>query len=110
MKVLALVNRVLLLLLGVSTGTVKLVGLPEEMLIFRNAGFSDPAIVAFGVLQIAAALLLLRDATIRAGSAVLGLTFVIATGVLFVNHVNVFGVASLLFIAMAALAYRTASR
>lgn len=110
MKALVLVNRVLLFLLGLSTGVVKLARMPEEMQIFREAGFNDPAILAFGVVQIGAALLLLRGGTVRLGSAVLGLTFVIATGVLFINSVHVFGVASLLFIAMAALAHRTAPR
>lgn len=104
----ARINRVLLTLLGVSTGAVKLAKMQEEMTIFREAGFPDGLTLAFGVVQIAAALMLISNRTLKPGAVILGITFVIATGVLFVNSMIPFGVSSLLFIAMAALAFSRA--
>jgi len=101
-KIALLVDRVLLTLLGVSTGAVKIAGMEQEMLIFREAGFPDALTVAFGVLQLVAALLLIHPRTVRLGAAILIATFVVATGVLFVNGMVAFGIFSLLFIAMAA--------
>ena len=105
MRVFVLVVRILLTLLGVSTGAVKLAHMPEEMVIFRQAGFPDALTVAFGVVQIGATLATLHPKTRKPGAAVLGGTFVVATGVLFANGMVPFGVFSLLFIAMAGLVY-----
>lgn len=102
MNVAIVVNRALLVLLGVSTGAVKLARMEAEMVLFRGAGFSDLATIGFGVVQIAATLACLHRATRLAGAVALGLTFVAATGVLFVNGLVPFGVFSVLFIAMAA--------
>lgn len=101
MKTLMLINRVLLTLLGVSTGAVKLFGMEQEMALFAKAGFSTGATVAFGIVQIAAALLLLHNRSARVGAIGLLISFVIATGVLFINGMIPFGVVSLSFIAMA---------
>ena len=73
------------------------------MRIFAEAGFSYSATVAFGVLQLIAALMLLRAQSVRLGAGLLLVSFVVATGVLFVNGIIAFGLASLLFIAMAGL-------
>ena len=97
------INRVLLTLLGTATGAVKLFQMEQEMVIFAEAGFSTAATIAFGVVQIAAALLLLDARTARLGAGGLLISFVLATGVLFINGMIAFGVFSLLFIAMAAL-------
>ena len=96
------VNRVLLTLLSLSTGAVKLAHLPDEMEIFRGAGFTDSLTVAFGVVQVVGGLLLIPNATHRVGAAVMAVTFVAATGVLFVNGLVPFGVFSVLFVASAA--------
>ena len=101
MKIALLVDRVLLTLLGISTGLVKIFFMENEMVIFRNAGSPDWLTVVFGVVQLLAALLLIPSRTVRLGAAMLIPTFVIATGVLFVNEMFTFGVVSLLFIVMA---------
>ena len=101
MRIALLVNRVLLTLLSISTGAVKLAGMAEEMEIFRAAGFPDALTVVFGVVQVAGGLLLLPNVTTRYGAWVMVPTFVIASGVLFVNGLLPFGVFSLLFIASA---------
>ncbi|MCA9494166.1 MAG: DoxX family protein [Myxococcales bacterium] len=103
MRWVLLVDRVLLVLLGVATGAVKLARMKEEMELFRGAGFPDAATLLFGVVQIAAALALIHPRSLRAGAAVLALTFLVATVVVFVNGMIPFGVASISFIAMAGL-------
>ncbi len=105
MSYLFLVNKILLVLLGFSTGLVKVFRMEAEMLIFRKAGFPDNLTIAFGLAQIVATALVLFPPAARYGAVALGLTFAIATGVLFVNKMIPFGVFSLLFIGMAALAY-----
>lgn len=95
------VNRVLLTALSVMTGAVKIGRMAEEMHIFREAGFSDGLTVAFGVVQLALGLLLIPSATTRGAAWGMAGTFVLATGVLFLNGMVAFGVFSLLFIASA---------
>ncbi len=97
------IDLVLLTLLGVGTGAVKLARMPEEMALFAKVGFSDPMTIAYGVVQIAFALLLVPKGTRRLGAALLIPTFAFATYALFVSAVHPFSVLSLLFIAMAAV-------
>lgn len=103
MKIFLWINRVLLTLLSLNTAVVKIAQMEFEMAIFRNAGIPDAATVAFGVLQLAGGVLLIPNRTTRLGAWVMVPTFVLATGVLFVNAMIPFGVFSLLFIAMAVL-------
>jgi len=97
-------NRVLLTGLSIMTGLVKLFQMDDEMQIFWGAGFSTTAIVVFGVVQLLGGLLLIPPQTTRYGAALMIPTFVIATGVLFVNGLYPFGVFSVLFVASAAVA------
>ena len=101
MKVALWVNRILLTLLSISTGAVKLVQMEEEMHIFREAGVGDGLTLAFGAIQLMLGLLLLPNQTTRPAAYGMAVTFVLATGVLFVNGLVAFGVFSLLFIASA---------
>ena len=98
------INKILLTLLGTSTGLVKIFGMEKEMELFRNAGFSNAATVAFGIVQVAATVLTWFPVTLRAGAFILALTFVVATGVLFKNGMTTFGLVSILFIVMAIFA------
>ncbi|MGH1343735.1 MAG: DoxX family protein [Nannocystales bacterium] len=98
---LAWANRILLTALSVMTGAVKLAQMEEEMALFRTIGFSDGITMGFGALQLAGGLLLLRARTTKAGAWLMAPTFLFATGVLFANAMVPFGVASVLFIAMA---------
>lgn len=95
------VGLVLLIALAAATGAVKLAQLPDEMRIYATVGFSDLMTVAFGIIQIAAALLLVAPSTRRIGAALIIATFVFATYVLFVNAVHPFSLLSLSFIALA---------
>lgn len=95
-------NKILLTLLGASTGLVKIFGMEKEMELFRNAGFSNTLTIVFGIVQVAATALIWFPATLKIGAGTLALTFLIATLVVFKNGMMPFGIISLLFIAMAA--------
>ncbi len=101
MKALAWINLVLLILLSVSTGIVKVVGLQADVEIFARLGFSDGMTIAFGVVQAVAGVALLARRTRRAAAGVLAVTFVVATVGLFVSGIHPFSWISLGFIAMA---------
>ncbi|MDX1941481.1 MAG: DoxX family protein [Saprospiraceae bacterium] len=106
MKWIAKINLVLLILLSFSTAIVKLMQMPAEMTLFRNAGFSDTLTMAFGVAQLLGAILLVPFKTRKSGALIMMLTFAIATAVVFINQMIPFGVFSILFIAMATWVYR----
>ena len=95
------INKILLTVLGTSTGLVKIFGMEKEMELFRNAGFNNTATIIFGIVQVVATALVWLPASLKIGAVVLGLTFLIATGVLFKNGMMPFGFVSLFFIAMA---------
>ncbi|MBV7333851.1 hypothetical protein KFU94_37590 [Chloroflexi bacterium TSY] len=101
MRILAILNHLLVTILGVVTGLVKVFGLEADIEIFANLGFSYGATVAFGIIQIVAALMLLHPKTLQPGAVILGISFIIATIGLFVTGLIPFGIVSLLFIAMA---------
>lgn len=78
-----------------------------EMEIFRNAGFSDTMIIIFGMAQLVAGFLLLLPSVRKKAATALALTFSIATCVLFINGQMMFGIFSILFIAMTAWFIKT---
>lgn len=101
MKIVNLILLILLILLSVSTGVTKLIQMPEEMELFRHAGFSDTLTIFFGVIQVIGGLLLIPGQTRRYGALVMAITFVIATIVVFLKGMVAFGLFSILFIALA---------
>lgn len=101
MRILKKINLILLILLSISTALVKLFGMEAEMIIFRKAGCTDLIIYLFGFLQLIGGLLLLPFKTRRTGAAIMLITFIFATIVLFINTMIPFGIFSILFIVMA---------
>jgi hypothetical protein len=109
MKTIIKINNILLILLGLATGLVKVFGLEADVEIFANMGFSYTATVIFGAVQAIAASLVIFPQTRRYGAVILGLSFVIATAGLFISGLIPFGIFSLLFIAMAVIAFFSAA-
>lgn len=107
MNILKKVNLALLVLLSVSTGVVKIMGFEADVKIFENIGFSYMATVLFGIVQAAGGVLLIFDKTRKMAAIIMAVTFVIASAGVFASGMISFGVVSLLFIAMACLAYNT---
>lgn len=103
MKTVRLGLLVVLVLLSVATGVTKLIQLPAEMELFANAGWPVWLILAFGVVQVAGGLSLIPKRTRAIGAWVMVATFIVASVVVFLDGRTVFGLVSLLFIALAAL-------
>lgn len=101
MKIVKVILLVILILLSISTGLVKIFGMEDEMKLFRGAGFSDALTLVFGIIQTLGGLMLILPNTRRAGAITMAVTFAIATVVVFINGMVVFGLFSLLFIALA---------
>jgi len=102
MKIFKTINLVLLILLGLSSGVSKIIQLPQEMEFFHGEmGFGASAIVLFGLVQLAAGILLVFGSTRTMGAAILALTFLISTVVIFMAGKIGFGVFSILPIVMA---------
>ena len=109
MKIVNLILLGILILLSIATGVTKLIQLPEEMELFRNAGFPDVLTMVFGVIQVLGGILLIPSKTRTYGAIIMLITFVIATVVVFMKGMVGFGVFSLLFIALAAYQWRLGS-
>ena len=92
----------LLVLLSFATGITKLIKMPEEMALFAAAGFTDTATFIFGGLQVLSAILLLITTTRRIAAGLLSLSYLVATIVVFINGLIIFGAFSISFIALAA--------
>lgn len=99
------VNLVLLVLLSLSTGVVKIIGLEADVKIFASMGFSYAATVFFGVIQTIGGILLIFPKMRRAGAVIMVITFCIATAGVFISGMTGFGIFSILFICMALMAY-----
>lgn len=105
-KYLPTILLVILILLSIATGVTKLIQMPEEMELFRNAGFSDMMTMLFGLIQVAGGILLIPTKTRKYGAIIMLLSFVIATIVVFIKGMIGFGIFSILFIALAAYQWR----
>lgn len=92
---------ILLVLLSISSGITKLIQLPEEMEIFRTAGFADVLILIFGALQLVGGTLLIFSVTRVIGALIMTITFSVATWVLFQNGLKTFAFISISFIGLA---------
>jgi hypothetical protein len=115
MKLALTINRYVIALFALSSGIFKLVGGRADVEVFSHLGMTATVVAAFGAVQALGGLALLFAKARRPGAVVVVLSNAVATIGLFAAHVIPFGVASILFIAMAALELRpgfptTASR
>jgi len=102
MKTFKTINLVLLIFLGLSSGVLKIIQLPQEMEFFHGEmGYSVNAIIVFGLVQLAAGTLLVFRTTRTMGAAILALTFLISTAIIFMAGKIGFGLFSILPMVMA---------
>jgi len=87
-----------LVLLSVSTGAVKVFGLPADIEVFAALGFSAAMTTAFGAVQLLLGLSLLHPKARRGASVGLAVSFAVATAALFAAGIHPFSYLSLLFI------------
>lgn len=104
MKRLRKFTWILLALLGVAAGIAKLLQAPQEMAFFQGAmGFSAEAIMAFGLLQVIAGVMLVFNRTRLVGAGLLGMTLFLSTIIIFMAGKIGFAVVSLVPVLMADL-------
>lgn len=102
MRIASLIFLNLLFYLALSSGIAKILQLDREMQFFAETmGMSELTIVVLGSVQLLAGILLMLRTTRLAGAAILLVTFVGSTALIFMSGEISFGLLSLLAIAMA---------
>lgn len=66
------------MLLALASGVAKILLLPNEVEFFGAYGFSTAALIVFGLVQLAAAVLLIAAKTRALGAGLAGITFLIS--------------------------------
>ena len=95
---------ILLALLGVAAGIAKMLQTPQEMTFFQGQmGFSAEAIMAFGLLQFVAGVMLVFKKARLVGAALLGITLLLSSIVIFMAGEIAFAMVSLIPLLMADL-------
>lgn len=103
MRIALLVDRILIVLFAFASGAYKLSFGEADIEIFSHLGFSAVGTAAFGAVQFIAGVLCLLRPTRKFGAVALAGCNAVATAGLFAAGVWIFGVVSILFIAMAAV-------
>ncbi len=103
MKIFKIIILVLLILLGISSGTAKIMLIPGEMEFFQGAGFSKTLIVLFGITQLIGGILLVFKKVRKQGAIIIAITFCISTVFIFLSGKIAFGFFSILPILLAGI-------
>lgn len=82
MKIIYYAIVAILVFLAVSSGATKIMLMPQDVEFFGKFGFSNPILIAFGVVQLVGGLLLLMPKTRRLGAIMVVITFLISFVVL----------------------------
>jgi hypothetical protein len=82
MKVVSTIVLVLLILLGAASGVPKVMLMEQEVNFFGQYGFANWMLIAFGLTQIAGAVLMVFTRTRFIGAAIVAITFLISLAVL----------------------------
>jgi hypothetical protein len=102
-RVLQWVNHVLITAFAVSSGVFKLLGGEADVKLYGAIGIGVTAMAAIGAVQALGGVALIFPRTRNIGAGVAAATNLLASGILFANHVQPFGAISLVFVAMALL-------
>jgi hypothetical protein len=103
MRVLRTLNLVLVTALGIAAAVPKLLQMPPEVAFFQAAGLGSIAVVAFGLVQLAAGLLTALPATRKRGATLLAAAFLASAVMLMITGQVAFGLFSLLPVVMAVI-------
>ena len=85
----------LLALLSIAAGTAKVMEIPQEMEFLQSFGFTAEQILAFGVVQIIAGVMMVLFKLRLLGSIIATLAFLASSILLFMNANMLFGAVSL---------------
>ena len=76
---------VILVLLAVSSGVTKILLVEQDLVFFAKYGFSDPILIAYGLVQLIGGLLLIATRTRFAGAAIVAITFLVSLVLLLIE-------------------------
>ncbi len=82
MKVFSLAILVVLIFLAVSSGITKIALMQQDVDFFGKYGFSNPILVAYGLVQVMGGIMLAFKKTRFSGAAIVAVTFLISLVVL----------------------------
>ena len=82
MKIVSTTILAILILLAVSAGTTKILLMPQDVDFFGKYGFTNPVLIAFGLVQLFGGVLLVMPKTRFFGAAIVAVTFLISLVVL----------------------------
>ncbi len=85
MKYVSAIVLVILIFLAVSSGITKMVLMQQDVDFFGKFGFSDSALITFGLVQLIGGVLLVFKRTRFAGAGIVAITFVISLVLLIVD-------------------------
>ena len=103
MQIALKINWIFVILLSLATGIFKLLQQQADIELFAAIGLNQAATTMLGAVQVIGGILLIPKKTRVTGAWIAFVTFVIASIAVFANQMLVFGVVSVLFIAMAYL-------
>ena len=101
MKIVNILIIAIVALLSIAAGLAKVMQTPQEMEFLQGFGMSSALIVAFGLVQISGGVLLVPRKTRLTGAVLATLALVVSTVLIFIAGNLVFGLVSMLPIALA---------
>lgn len=100
MKIMYKVLLVILVFLAVSSGLTKVMLMQQDVEFFGKYGFTNPVLIAFGLTQLLAGILLVLPNTRVIGASLVAITFLISAVVLFMDGNILVTVITLIFVAL----------
>ena len=85
MKAVSMIILAILTLLAVSSGVTKILLMQQEVDFFGKYGFSNPILIAFGLVQLLGGLLLVFTKTRFVGAAIVAVTFLVSLAMLLIE-------------------------
>lgn len=110
MKIVSYLIITIVALLSIAAGLAKVMQTPQEMEFLQGAGLNPGLIVVFGVVQILGGLLLVPPKTRMVGAVIAAAAFVVSAVLIFMSGNLVFGLISLLPIALAGITIYQSAR
>ncbi len=98
MKIFYTIILIALVLLALASGLVKVMLVQVEVDFYGPYGFSNPILIAFGILQLLGAILMALPKTRRLGAVLVAITFLVSAVVLMVAGNVMMAAVTLVFV------------
>lgn len=95
----------LTVILSMATGLFKVLQQPQDIELFKKIGLTQTGTTIIGVFQLLGGIAMIIPGFRKWGALIMILTFAVASAAVFASGMTVFGIVSVLFIAMAACIY-----